>query len=242
MAPKTERIELRLEPEIVQRLDEWRMMQGDLPTRSEAIRRLLDDKLEEHTKEGFRLDNTDRLTIWMLSEILKNQIKERDDQRDASYDMKTVNLVQEAIYEGHFWALQWEMPGVMHNYVDDPKKVRAVVDILDMWSFIERAFKKFNKKEKAEVEAAVGILGKDPKFRGFDGNNESEYMGIASFLVNQLGRFQEFKDRSFNSHSRTAARYQRMASRFEDIRKNLIGREMSPSEMIDVLTLESGTK
>ena len=84
MAPKTERIELRLEPEIIERLDEWRMSQGDLPTRSEAIRRLLYDKLEEHTKEGFRLNNADKLTIWMLSEILKNQIKERADQRKAA--------------------------------------------------------------------------------------------------------------------------------------------------------------
>ena len=239
MAPKTERIELRLEPEIIERLDEWRMAQWDLPTRSEAIRRLLDDKLEEHTKEGFRLNNTDKLTIWMLSEVLKNQIKDRADQREAQYDMKTVNLVQEAIYGGHFWALLWEMTGVMHDHVDDPKKVRSVVDILDMWNFIERAYAGYSDAEKAEVEAAVGIWGKDPKFHGFDGNNETEYMGIARFLVDQLGRFTDFKGRDFNSHSPTVARHMRMARRFDDIRRNLVGREMSPGEMIEVLKLEA---
>lgn len=239
MAPKTERIELRLEIEIIERLDEWRNAQGDMPTRSEAIRRLLDDKLEEHTKEGFRLNNTDKLTIWMLSEVLKNQIKDRADQQDAQYDMKTVNLIQEAIYGGHFWALLWEMTGVMHDHIDDPKKVRAVVDILDMWNFIERAYESYTDAQKAEVEAAVGIWGKDPKFHGFDGNNETEYMGIARFLVEQLNRFSDFKGRDFNSHSPTVARNILMARRFDDIRKNLIGREMSPDEMIEVLKLES---
>lgn len=218
------------------------MAQGDLPTRSEAIRRLLDDKLEEHTKEGFRLNNTDKLTIWMLSEILKNQIKERGNQRDAQYDMKTVDLVQEAIYGGHFWALLWEMTGVMHDHVDDPKKVRTVVDILDMWNFIETAYQGYTDEEKRAVEAAVGIWGKDPKFHGFDGNNETEYMGIARFLVEKLGRFQDFKGRDFNSHSPTVARYIGMARRFQDIRKNLIGREMSSGEMIEVLRLESGRR
>lgn len=240
MGPKTERIELRLEPEIIERLDEWRMTQGDVPSRSEAIRRLLDDKLEEHTKEGFRLNNTDKLTIWMLSEILKNQIKERADRPDAEYDMKTVNLVQEAIYGGHFWALLWEMTGVMHDHVDDPKKVRAVVDILDMWSFIERAHAGYSEAKRAEVETAVGIWGKNPMFHGFDGNHETEYMGIARFLVEKLGRFQEFKGRDFNSHSPAVSRDTRMARRFEQIRRNLIGREMSPGEMIEVLKLASG--
>ena len=43
------------------------------------------------------------------------------------------------------------------------------------------------------MEAAVGIRGKNLKFHGFDGNNEPECMGIARFLVEQLGRFTDFK-------------------------------------------------
>jgi uncharacterized protein YfbU (UPF0304 family) len=89
------------------------------------------------------------------------------------------------------------------------------------------------------VEAAVGIRGKTPKFHGFDGNNETEYMGIARFLVEQLGRFTDFKGRDFNSHSPTVARNLRMARRFEDIRRNMIGRKMSTAEMIELLKLES---
>jgi len=38
---KTERIELRLEPHLVEALDEWRRQQKDLPNRSEALRRMV---------------------------------------------------------------------------------------------------------------------------------------------------------------------------------------------------------
>jgi uncharacterized protein YfbU (UPF0304 family) len=240
MTPKTERIELRLDTGMVERIDEWRMRQADVPSRSEALRRLVEGGLEEHTPEGFRLNNTDKLTIWMLSKILENQIGQRQDQRDSKYDMKTINLIQEAIYGGHFWALGWELTGVIHEHVDDPKKVRAVVDILDMWAFVESAYKRFSKADKKRIEDEVGFRGKDPKFYGFDGNNETEYMSIARFLVEQLGRFEHFKGRDFNSHMPTVSRYLRMAEAFESIRKGLTGRAMSPDEVIQLLKLQEG--
>jgi uncharacterized protein YfbU (UPF0304 family) len=235
MAPKTERIELRLDQETVERIDQWRLRQDDAPTRSEALRRLVEGGLEDHTPEGFRLNKTDKLSVWMLSEILKNQIRERRDQRDADLDMKTVDLIQQAIYGGHFWALGWELTGVIHEHVDDPKKVRLVADILTMWTFVERAYADYGEAARDQIEEAVGFRGKNPRFEGFDGNNEGEYMGIAQFLVQNMGRFEEFKGRSFNSHAPTTGRYQRMAAAFDTIRDGLIGRNMSPTEMVAVL-------
>ena len=38
---KSERFELRLEPEILGKIDEWRSQQRDLPSRSEAVRKLV---------------------------------------------------------------------------------------------------------------------------------------------------------------------------------------------------------
>lgn len=238
MSPKTERVELRLDAETLERIDKWRIRQADTPSRSEALRRLVEGGLEESTPEGFRLNNTDKLTIWMLSKILENQISERQDHRDAKYDMRTVKLIQEAIYGGHFWALRWELTGVIHEHVDSPKKVRAVVDILDMWTFVEHAYEGFSNADRKRIEDEVGFRGKNPKFLGFDGNNETEFMGIARFLVEQLGRFEQFKGRDFNSHMPTVSRYLRMAEAFETIRKGLIGRTMSPDEVIQILKLE----
>lgn len=42
MPPKSERFELRLDSEILYRIDEWRGKLPDLPSRSEAIRRLIE--------------------------------------------------------------------------------------------------------------------------------------------------------------------------------------------------------
>lgn len=237
MPPKTERIELRLESETVERIDDWRSRQDDLPTRSEALRRLIEGGLEDHTPEGFRLTNSEKLMTWLLAEILKNQLSERKDQRAAQYEMKSADLIREAIFGGHFWALPWELPGVLHEHVDDPKKVRAVVDILDMWSFIERAYAGFDDEAKNRIAKEVGPLGKQPCFHGFDGNYESEYMGISQFLVEQLDRFQSFKGRDFNSHVPTVARYSKMAAAFESKRASLYGRELSPDEVVELLKL-----
>jgi len=42
MGPKNERLELRLDSEILVRIDAWRSEQADLPGRSEAVRQLID--------------------------------------------------------------------------------------------------------------------------------------------------------------------------------------------------------
>jgi len=238
VSPMSERLELRLDEETIRRVDVWRSNEGDIPSRSEAIRRLIDVGLADNTKEGFRLNNTDKLVVWMLSEIMKNQIKTRKEKKDDPYDMKTVNLIQEAVYGGHFWALGWEMPGVIHDHVDDRRKVSTVVNILDAWSFIEGAYEDYDAKTRATIEKQVGFRGKNPTFLGFDGNNETEYLSIARFLVETLGRFQRFKGREFNSHLPTASRYSRMARLFEDIRKKLGDRRLSPTEMIELLKVE----
>ena len=42
MSPKTERFEMRMDPETLSRIDEWRRKQADLPSRAEAMRRLVE--------------------------------------------------------------------------------------------------------------------------------------------------------------------------------------------------------
>jgi len=46
---KTERFELRLTGDLLARVDEWRRNQPDLPTRSEAFRRLVEAGLGSKT-------------------------------------------------------------------------------------------------------------------------------------------------------------------------------------------------
>ena len=79
------------------------------------------------------------------------------------------------------------------------------------------------------------LFGKHVKFIGFDGNNETEYMGIARFLVEKMDRFTRFKGREMNSHCPIIDAYARMFTVFEPIRKTLIGRKLSTDEIISIL-------
>ena len=238
MSTKTERIELRLDADLIERVDEWRSKQGDMPSRSEALRRLINSGLAEDSPEGFRLNNVEKLMTWMLSEIRKDQLKSQKGG-GSEYDLKEVDLLQEAILGGHFWALPWEMSGVLHDHADDPRNVRMVVDTLDMWSFIEEAYESFDEAEKKHIEKEAKYRGKNPKFIGFDGNNEIEHMSIARFLVEKMERFERFKGREFNSHNPKVMQYRRMLADFEGMRNDLIGRKLSPDQVIKLLNVAS---
>lgn len=238
MQQKTERLELRIDADLLQKVDIWRSEQTDLPSRSEAIRRLMDESLAAKSQQDFRPTNPEKLMLWMLAQIRREQVSERKDKKNNEYDIKDVELIEESIYGGHFWALDWEMTGILHNHVDDPKRVSFVVDVMDMWGFIERACKDFETDKKQRLIDEVGSWAKKPTFMGFDGNNEGEYMGIARFLVEKLNRFEDFKDRSLNSHSPSVASYKKMVATFKTIRPNLVGRGLSVDEVIELLKCE----
>lgn len=46
------------------------------------------------------------------------------------------------ILEGHYSAAKWDLQHTFNNHHDDPWDVRFVVDVLDMWDFIESGYKK----------------------------------------------------------------------------------------------------
>ena len=70
MTPKTERFEMRFDPVLLDRVDEWCGTQSDFPSRAEAIRRLIEAGVTERPKEKFRPTHAERLIIWLLTELL----------------------------------------------------------------------------------------------------------------------------------------------------------------------------
>ncbi|MGR6863421.1 YfbU family protein [Aliivibrio salmonicida] len=144
------------------------------------------------------------------------------------------DFIRSAVLDNKSWSIPWMYPGIPFSEDDTPELVKEVLDILDMWSFIEGSYEQLSTEGKAFVESEAASLGKDPKFRGFDGNNESEYMSTASFLVNKLDRFEEFKGRYFNSHSRVVDVYKRMLPTFERIRDHG-GFPFTESQIVEVL-------
>lgn len=230
MQAKTERFELRLDQETLDRVDTWRARQDDVPTRSEAARRLMDVGLSLGSDSKVRLTHADRLVTRLLCEI-HNHLKIKNGI-DPS-------LVEEVIRGGHYWALKWEYQGIFHEHEDSEDVLREVVDVLDMWSFLETGYSKLSKKDKERVEKEAAPFGTSPRFRGFDANNETEHSGIARFLVDKLGRFSAFSGRELNSHCPSIDTYRRMLRVFEPMRKTLIGGELNASQIIEILNAKT---
>lgn len=223
----TERFEMRVEKELLERLDNWRETEEDSPSRAEAVRRLLEIGLSHGVKgHAPHFSDGEKLITLMVADLLKGLNIKTD---------TNLPLVEKAILGGHYWALGWEMPGVYHGHNDKESRVSFVVDVLDMWSFIEEAYELLDDKNKERLAKEAEPFGTHVKFWGFDGNNETEYMSIAMFLVRDLDRFTRFKNHDFNSHWPTLVGYGRMYRAFKPIRTTLIGRRMTVDELAVVL-------
>lgn len=224
-----ERFEMRIESELLERLDNWRSGEDDSPSRAEAIRRLVEAGLAHDNKgRAPHLSDGEKLIAMMLSDLMKS----------LAIDGETnVDLVQKVILGGHYWALGWEMPGIFHGHADKQSRVRFVLDVLEMWSFIEEAFEQLGEESRERLAAEAEPFGKHARFPGFDGNEETEHLGIARFLVEDLERFSRFREghRDLNSHCPTLETYGRMLRTFEPIRQTLIGRRMTIDELVSVL-------
>jgi uncharacterized protein YfbU (UPF0304 family) len=227
-AEAMERFEMRLGQVTLQRVDDWRSRQADVPSRSEAVRRLMEVGLDATGESRHvRLSDGDRLVLIMLCELFKH-MKVKGGEIDPGF-------VEAAVFGGHHWGLEWKYSGLFHGHEDAKTVVSEVVNILDMWYFLERGFAELPKQDKDRVAAEAEPFGKNVLFRGFDGNNETEHVGVARFLINELDRFTEFKGRDLNAHMPTLEAYRRMLAVFDPIRATLIGRNLDASEIIKIL-------
>ena len=225
MQMKTERFEMRMDRETLENVDAWRANQPDLPSRAEAVRRLVDAGLDGSRNGEVRISDGEKLILLMLCDRYKHQ------KVDSDIDPW---FVSEAIGWGRYWALVWKYD-MFSSHVDSPRVVTEVCDVLDMWSFIERGYAELSEKDKKRVESEAEPFGKDVAFEGFDGNEESDHRGIALFLINEVGRFLRFKGRDLNSHCPSIDGHRRMLAVFKPMLATLIGGELSASQIIDLL-------
>ncbi|MBK1665484.1 hypothetical protein CKO38_12265 [Rhodospirillum rubrum] len=225
----SERFEMRIDSDLLERLDQWRQGEDDTPSRAEAVRRLIEAGLAHDDKgRAPHLSDGEKLISIMLAELIKKTGGEVD---------TNVDLVEKVIQGGHYWALGWEMPGIFHGHVDKPSRLRFVVDVLDMWTYIEEAFEELGEKGKAHLSKEADSFGEPVQFLGFDANSESEHLCIARFLINDLGRFGRFREghRDLNSHCPTLEGYGKMLRVFEPIRQNLVGRRLNLDQLAAIL-------
>jgi uncharacterized protein len=175
-----------------------------------------------------KLSDGEKLILMMLCELYeKLGIKGEIDPK----------FIQEAIWSGNLWGLKWKYTGIVDSSETSRETVSEVCDILDMWWLMESAYKDLSKEDKKRIAHEVGPLGKSVRFLGFDGNNETEHMGAARFLIERLDRFTHFKDRigDMNSHMPTLEIYGRMMEVYKTIRPTLGDRRMGADDIIALL-------
>lgn len=92
---------------------------------------------------------------------------------------------------------------------------KFVYDVLQMYRCIRDSYYNYNEKDKEEFKKL------DPKFQGFDGNEEPEYYSYACFLLEKLGKFEESYENgkiSTNSHSNKVKEYEEMLGKWKEVR------------------------
>jgi uncharacterized protein len=173
-----------------------------------------------------KLSDGEKIIILMLTELYE--------KLEVKGEMEP-EFLRSAIFNDMLWGIKWKYSGIPFSDSEDPEVVKEVLDILDMWSAIERSYTRLDPKAKEDLKRQLGVLGDTPRFQGFDGNNESEYVGTAIFLVNELERFVEFKGREFNCHHPSIDMHRRMLAAFEPLRLNIAAGDLSASGLLAIL-------
>ena len=95
-----------------------------------------------------------------------------------------------------------EYRGIFDVRPDRKEAVEEVLDVLEVWQFLEPSYANLSEEDKERVKKEAKPFGEDVVFPGFDGNNEGEYLGIAQFMIDKMGWFTEFRGRNLElTHS-----------------------------------------
>jgi uncharacterized protein YfbU (UPF0304 family) len=149
------------------------------------------------------LDKKDRLVL-----INQYKILAALDKDDRSHYDELIQILENGYTIFYSMLDQWmsdDMP---------PEACRFVLDTLDLYRALDDV--KRSTKDKRIENHSYSI------FRGFDGNNETEYMGFCRFLIETQGKFSEqksylLKNDNMNSHMPMAPKYRRMLSTWNEI-------------------------
>lgn len=160
-----------------------------------------------------KLTDKDRALFIYLFKILKNQ-------GDGEYD-----------YDNMIKALQY---GFAYHYDDvftclyddelSEDDCKEVLDILEMYRGITYSYNNLAKEGKQG-----SITPEMIRFKGFDGNNETNQMLYTNYFIIDLDRYSEIQELSnnyYNSHSQMLPKYRRMLKKWDEYDKELENRYM----------------
>ena len=83
-------------------------------------------------KHEIRLGDGEKLILVMLCQLFKH-LKLKGGEIDLEF-------VEDVIFGGRYWGLDWKYNDLYHGHEDSRAVVTEVLNILDMWYFLERGF------------------------------------------------------------------------------------------------------
>ena len=104
-----------------------------------------------------------------------------------------------------------------------------------MWDHLEVSYQQLSLEGKEKVKAEAKMFGSDVKFRGFDGNRETEHMAAARILIDDLDGFTTFSERDLNSHMPLLPKYERMVEVYSTMRSEASGETLNAEQIIQIL-------
>jgi uncharacterized protein len=177
-------------------------------------------------EKTMKLSQGEKLILLMLCEI----------QEHLKIEGGTnTKLIQEAIFSGNLWGLDWGLPRVFHDTETPPEVVGETGYILAMWDRLEQSFDNLAPSDKEWLAKHAEPFGRNVRFPGFDGNDEASYINAARFLIDSLERFQHFKGRDLNAHIPTLAAHRRMLSIFDPILQQVLHRDFNAAQIAEVV-------
>lgn len=173
-----------------------------------------------------KISDGEKLILWMLADLHKKL--KVDSDIDPDFVIDTLSL-------DHTWAFSWKYSGIPFEDSASPPVVKEVCNYLDMWDFLEASWDDLTAADKERVKVEADPFGKDVKFPGFDGNNESDHLSATRFLIEKLDRWGRFAGRELNSHMPTLEAYARMYKVFEPLRAKSMGEMLDADDIISIL-------
>jgi len=143
-----------------------------------------------------KLDSKDRLILLGQFRILEKI--DPDNKGDYQRAAKIIEYGYESYYDS--------IGGPILDPVTE-QVCEEVHNILEMYRWLGQSYDGLADKS--------GIDAHDVKFRGFDGNNETDHLCFGEFLTSE-GKYEESP--VFNSHSQVIEMYRRMLKEFEQVK------------------------
>lgn len=155
------------------------------------------------------------------------------DMKDGKQEVDLA-FVRKAIISGNSWALSWEVQAVPEEDTDAAVATETA-EILGMWGYLEHCIGELHPTERDKLASDAKPFSLS--FSGFDGNNDAHYH-VATFMIRDMDRFEEFKGRNMNSHSQgSLPTYRDMLERYRKVNRDagFSGRSFTAEQILAVV-------